>query len=86
MNILEQQQAVCTIKLLYQKIFMVNFKVGGGGVLMVLLEELEYIHIIITIFVNTKSILDIIALKCNVFNGLCLCKKTLQQCLRYEGQ
>ena len=32
--------------------------------------------------VNFKDI----ASKCNVFNGSCLCKKTLHQCLRYEGQ
>ena len=29
MNILEQHQVVCTIKLWYQKIFMGNFRVGG---------------------------------------------------------
>ena len=45
---------------------------------MVLPQKLEYVHIIINIFVNTKSILKI--------NGLCLCKKTLQQFLIYEGQ
>ena len=28
MNILEQHQVVCTIKLWYQKIFMGNFRVG----------------------------------------------------------
>ena len=84
MNILEQHQVVCTIKLWYQQIFMGNFRVGG--VLMVLPQKLEYVHIIINIFVNTKSILKIMTSKCNVFNGVCLCKKTLQQCLRYEGQ
>ena len=84
MNILEQHQVVCTIKLWYQKLFMGNFKVEG--VLMVLPQKLEYVHIIINIFVNTKSIFKIIASKCNVFNGLCLCEKTLQQCLSSEGQ
>ena len=42
---------------------------GGGG------------YIIFNIFVNRQSILMIIASKCNVFNGLCLCK-TLQTMLK----
>ena len=84
MNILEQHQVVCIIKVWYQQIFMGIFWVGG--VLMVLPQKLEYVHISINIFVNTKSILKVTASKCNVFNGLCLCKKTLQQCLSYEGQ
>ena len=53
---------------------------------MVLPQKLEYVYIIVNIFVNTQLILKIIASKCNVFNGLCLCRKTLQQCLSYEGQ
>ena len=75
MNILEQHQIVCTIKLWYQKIFMGNFRVGG--VLMVLPQKLDYVYIIVNIFVNTQSILKIIAPKCNVFNGLCLCEKNI---------
>ena len=42
---------------------------------MVLPHKLEYVYIIVNIFVNMQSILKIIAAKCNVFNGLCLCKK-----------
>ena len=38
-------------------------------------------YIIFNIFVNRQSILMIIASKCNVFNGLCLCK-TLQTMLK----
>ena len=53
---------------------------------MVLPQELEYVYILVNIFVNTQSILKVIVLKCNVFNGLCLCKKKLQQCLSYKGQ
>ena len=83
MDILEQHQVLCTMKLWYQKIFMGNFK--EGGVLMVLPQKLEYVYIIVNIFVNTQSILKILASKYDVFNGLCLCKKTLQQCLSYEG-
>ena len=84
MDILEQHQVVCTMKLWYQKVFMGNFKEGGciDGIT----SKLEYVYIIVNIFVNTRIILKIIASKCNVFNGLCLCKKTLQQCLNYEGQ
>ena len=52
---------------------MGNFK--EGGVLMVLPQKLEYVYIIVNIFVNTQSILKIIASKCNVFNGLCLFKE-----------
>ena len=77
MDIQEQHQVVCrpTMKLWYQKIFMGNFK--EGGVLMVLPQKLEYVglYIIVNIFVNTQSILKIIASKCNVFKGSCLCKK-----------
>ena len=59
MNILEQRQVVCTIKLWYRNIFTGNFRVGG--VLMVLPQKLEYVHIIINIVVNEISILKIIA-------------------------
>ena len=81
MDILEQRQVVCTIKLWYQKIFMVDFKEGG-----VLMVKLEYVCIIANIFVNTQSILKIPASKRDGFEGLCLCKKILQQCLSYEDQ
>ena len=64
MNILEEHQVMCTIKLWYQKIFMDNFRVGG--VLMILTPKLDYVYIIVNIFVNTQSILKIIASKCNV--------------------
>ena len=73
MDILEQHQVVCTMKLWCQKIFMDNFK--EGGVLMVLPQKWDCVYIIVNIFVNTQSILKIIASKCNVLNGLCLCKK-----------
>ena len=53
---------------------------------MVLLQKLEYVYIIADIFVNTQSILKILASKHNGFKELCLFKKTLQQCLSYEGQ
>ena len=53
---------------------------------MILPHKLDYVYIIGNIFVNTQSILKIIASKCNVFNDLCLCEKTLQQCVNYEGQ
>ena len=39
MDILEQHQVVCTIKLWYVKIFMGNFK--EGGVLMVLPQKFK---------------------------------------------
>ena len=80
MNIKEQKQVVCTIKLRYQKIFMVNFKIGGGGVIKVRSQKVEYVYIIVNILVNAQSNLKIIASKCKFFNGLCLCMKTLQQC------
>ena len=38
-------------------------------------QKLEYVYIIANIFVNTQSILTIIASKRNGFKGLCLCKK-----------
>ena len=75
MNILERHQIVCTIKLWYPNIYIGNFRVGGGGVLMVLPQKLDYVYIIVNIFVHTQSIVKIIASKCNIFNGLCLCKK-----------
>ena len=75
MDILEQHQVVCTMKLWYQKLFMGNYK--EGEVLKLLPQKLEYVYIIVNIFVNTQSILKIIASKCNVFNGLCLCKKNI---------
>ena len=52
---------------------------------MLLPQKLEYVYIIVNIFVNKKVILKILASKRNGFNGLCLCKKTLKQCLSYEG-
>ena len=55
---------------------MGNFKEGGGGALMVLPEQLEYVYIVVNIFVNTQSILMILTSKRNGFNGLCLCKKS----------
>ena len=73
MDILEQHQVVCTIKLWYQTIFMGNFK--EGGVMMVLPQKLEYVYITVNIFVNTQSILKIQASKREGFKGLCLCKK-----------
>ena len=42
---------------------------------MVLPQKLEYVYIIANIFVNTQSILKIVASKCNGFKGLCLRKK-----------
>ena len=62
MDILKQHQVVCTIKLWYQARFMGHFK-EGGGVLMVLPQKLEYVYIIANIFVNTQSILKILASK-----------------------
>ena len=53
---------------------------------MVLPQKLDYVYIIVNIFVNTQSILMNKAPKRNVFKDVCLCKKTLQQCLSYEGQ
>ena len=50
---------------------------GKGGVLMVLPQKLEYVYIIVNIFVNTPLILKILTSKCNGFNGLCLCKKNI---------
>ena len=73
MDIVEQHHVVCTMKLWYQKIFMGILR--KGGVLMVLPQNLEYVYIIVNIFGNTQSILKIIASKCNVFKGVCLCKK-----------
>ena len=57
---------------------------------MVLPLKLVYVHvdlyIIVNIFVNTQSILTILTPKRNGFDGLCLCKNTLQQFLSYDGQ
>ena len=65
MNILEQQQVLC--RPYNKKIFVENFRVGGGG-LMVLPQKFEYVYIIVNIFfVNTQSILKILASKCYVF-------------------
>ena len=73
MDILEQHQVVCTIKLCYQNYLWAILR--KGGVLMVLPQKLEYVYIIVNIFVNTQSILNILASKRNGFKGLCLCKK-----------
>ena len=76
MDILEQHQGVCTMKLWYQKIFMGNFKEGwGGGCIDGITSKIGICMHNCQIFVNTQSILQIIASKCNVFNGLFLCKK-----------
>ena len=56
-----------------------------GSVLTVLPKKLVYVYIIANIFVNTQSILNILATKRNGFNGLCF-NGLLQQCLSYEGQ
>ena len=40
-------------------------------------EKVEYVYIIDSIFVNTKSILKILAPKRKVFNGQYLYRKTL---------
>ena len=53
---------------------------------MVLQEKNRYVYIIGNIFVNTQSILKILAPKCNVLNVYYICRKTLSQCLAYEGQ
>ena len=58
-----------------------------GGVLMIRTQN-WYIYIIaemhnnafliiVNIFVNTQSILKILASTCNGFSGLCLCKKNI---------
>ena len=51
-------------------------------------QKLEYVYIIVNIFVNRQYILKILTSKRKGFNGLCLglCKKILQQCLSYEDQ
>ena len=63
-----------TMKMWYQQIFMGDFMVGG--VLMVLLQKLDYVYIIVNIFCNTHSILKILASKRNNFalffyHGIC---------------
>ena len=85
MDILKQHQVVCTMKLWYQQKYLWAIS-RKGGVLMVLPQKLEYVYIIVNIFVNMQSILKILASKRNGFKGVCLCKKTLQQCFSYEGQ
>ena len=47
---------------------------------MVLPKNLEYVYIIVNIFVNTQSILKILVSKRNGFNGLCLCKNIHNRC------
>ena len=49
--------------------------VKEGGVLMVLPQKLEYVYRIVNIFVNTQSMLKILASKRNNINGLFPCKK-----------
>ena len=84
MKILEQHQVVCIIKLWYQKIFMGNFRVGGcindtTSEIGLCIHNCQYVNMSIR-----NPILKIIASKCNDINGLCLRKKTLQQCVSYE--
>ena len=84
MDILEQHQVVCTIKLWYQKIFMGNFKEGAcidgtTSKIGICTHNCQYLCQYAIFF-------KILALKRNGFKGLCLCKKILQQCLSYEGQ
>ena len=80
MNLLEQPQVVCTIKLWYQLFFRGRFGVGG------ITRKIEVCVIIGNIFVNTQSILMIVAPKRYVFNDYYKYRKILLQCLSYEGQ
>ena len=66
MYLVKQPQVVCTIKLWYQLFFRGHFRVGVYC--MASHEKMEYVYIIDSIFVNTQSILKILAPKRNVFN------------------
>ena len=61
MNLLEQPQVVCTINLWYHYFFRGHFRVGVYCI--VSQENLKYVCTSGNIFVNTQSILKILAPK-----------------------
>ena len=74
MDLLEQPQVVCTIKLWYKKISIGIVKVWG--ILYALHKALKHEYIIVNSFVNILSIFKSLEPKRKVFNGLYLYRKT----------